>query len=66
MGEPERDSEADRKTIFAAVVAAQDDGFSVEMARSLIARRFGVNELAVKAVEREGLDKHGHRSDGPG
>jgi hypothetical protein len=49
--------EPDRKAVFAAVVAAQDDGFSVEMARSLIARRFGVSELVVKAVEREGLDK---------
>ena len=58
MNEQATAHETDRKAIFAAVVAAQDDGFSVEMARSLVARRFGVNELAVKAVEREGLDKH--------
>ena len=57
MGESESVPETDRQGIFAAVVAAQDDGFSVEMARSLIARRFGVTEIAVKAIEREGLGK---------
>jgi DNA-binding phage protein len=50
------DSESDRRAVFAAVVAAQDDGFPVEKARSLVARRFGLSELAVKAIEREGLD----------
>ena len=58
MGEPESVPEADRQAIFAAVVAAQDDGFTVEMARSLVARRFAVSEHGVKVIEREGLDKH--------
>jgi hypothetical protein len=56
MGESENGSESAHKAIFAAVVAAQDDGFSVEKARSLVARRFGVTEADVKAIEREGLD----------
>jgi hypothetical protein len=57
MGDSESDPESDRRAVFAAVVAAQDDGFSVEKARSLIARRFALSEVAVKAIEREGLDK---------
>ncbi|HVK10956.1 MAG TPA: hypothetical protein VM597_19455 [Gemmataceae bacterium] len=57
MSGTESDPDADRKAVFAAVVMAQDDGFSVEKARSLVARRFGMTESDVKAIEREGLNK---------
>jgi DNA-binding phage protein len=56
VADPESDPASGRMAVFAAVVAVQDDGFSVEKARSLVARRFGLSEIAVKAIEREGLD----------
>jgi hypothetical protein len=52
---PLRPNEGERKAIFAAVVGSQDDGFSVEMARSLVAHRFKVSEAEVGAAEDEGI-----------
>ena len=45
-----------RREMFAAVVAAQDEGLSVWDSRELIARRFGVDVEVVRGVEAEGLD----------
>jgi hypothetical protein len=45
-----------RKEIFAAVVAAQDEGEPVQTSRALVANRFGVSEENVRTIEREGLD----------
>lgn len=46
-----------RRTIFAALVAAQDEGHSVPASRELVAARFGVSVEQVQAIEREGLDR---------
>ncbi|AMV26938.1 hypothetical protein VT84_21230 [Gemmata sp. SH-PL17] len=46
-----------RRELFAAVVAAQDEGLSVWDSRELIARRFGVDVEVVRAVENEGLNR---------
>jgi hypothetical protein len=54
---PEGPDQAERMAIFAAVVGAQDDGFAVEMARSLVAHRFKVSEAVVTAAEEEGIAK---------
>jgi hypothetical protein len=45
-----------RRELFAALVAAQDEGLSVRDSRATIARRFGVDEETVAEVEEEGLD----------
>ncbi len=45
-----------RREVFAAVVAAQDEGLSVWDSREVVARRFGVDVETVRAVENEGLD----------
>jgi hypothetical protein len=44
-----------RRVIFAALVAAQDDGLGVAAARDLVASRYGVSVEQVKAIEAEGL-----------
>ncbi|VTR95506.1 unnamed protein product [Gemmata massiliana] len=46
-----------RRELFAAVVAAQDEGLSVWDSRELIARRFGVDVEVVREVENEGLNR---------
>jgi hypothetical protein len=45
-----------RREIFAALVAAQDDGMPVARSRTEVAARFGVTREAVAAIEREGMD----------
>jgi hypothetical protein len=40
--------------MFAAIVAAQNEGLSVWDSRELVARRFGVD--VERAIEHEGLD----------
>jgi hypothetical protein len=49
-------TEQRRREIFAALVAAQDEGLSVRDSRATIARRFRVNVETVVEVEDEGLD----------
>jgi hypothetical protein len=45
-----------RKRIFLALVAAQDEGASVEKSRKIIADRFAVSEDQVRRIEEEGLE----------
>ena len=45
-----------RREIFAALVAAQDEGLAVALSRADVAARFGVTPAAVAAIEREGMD----------
>jgi len=45
-----------RKEAFAALVDAQDHDMSVPQARKLIAERFGITEVQVWHIEREGID----------
>jgi hypothetical protein len=46
-----------RRSIFAAVVAAQDRGLSVAESRKLVCDEMGVTHEQVKAAETEGLRK---------
>jgi hypothetical protein len=47
-----------RKEIFQALVEAQDiHEFTVAQSRSLIARRFGVTERQLRAIEDEGQER---------
>jgi hypothetical protein len=50
-------TEAQRRAVFAALVAAQDGGMGVRPSREAVAARFGVDAEAVAEVEEEGLDK---------
>jgi hypothetical protein len=50
-------SEQRRRELFAALVAAQDEGLSVRDSREQIARQFGVDAETVAEVEEEGLDR---------
>jgi hypothetical protein len=43
--------------VFAALVAAQDQGASVRVSRHLMARRFEIPVEEVERIEREGLDQ---------
>jgi hypothetical protein len=45
-----------RKEIFAALVEAQDQEMPVAESRREIARRFGISDEVLRAIEREGLD----------
>jgi hypothetical protein len=45
-----------RRIIFAALVAAQDEGLAVAASRDQVADRYGVSPEQVRAIEREGLD----------
>jgi hypothetical protein len=49
--------EGERRKLFAALVAAQDEGLSVRDSRAQMARRFEVAEEVVAEVEDEGLEK---------
>jgi hypothetical protein len=51
-------SEPQRKEIFLALVDAQDHDMPVAQSRKAIAERFGVSESQLRAIEREGLDRH--------
>ena len=48
--------ESRRKEVFLALVTAQDQEMSVERSRRETARQFGINEVEVMRIEREGLD----------
>jgi hypothetical protein len=48
--------EPERRKLFVALVAAQDEGLSVRESREQMARRFGVSEEVVVGVEEEGLE----------
>ena len=45
-----------RKEIFSALVEAQDQEMPVAESRREIARRFGISDELLRAIEREGLD----------
>ena len=45
-----------RKEIFSALVEAQDQEMPVAESRREIARRFGISDEVLRAIEREGLD----------
>jgi hypothetical protein len=47
--------EPERRKLFVALVAAQDEGLSVRDSRAQMARRFEVAEKVVVEVEDEGL-----------
>jgi hypothetical protein len=44
-----------RKDVFAALVAAQDEGKPVRTSRTLVAGKFGLTVAEVEAIEKEGL-----------
>jgi hypothetical protein len=48
--------EALRKEIFLALVETQDKEVGVARSRRLVAERFSVTEVLVRAIEEEGLD----------
>jgi hypothetical protein len=45
-----------RRAVFAAVIAAQDEGLSVWDSREVIARRYAIDVAAVREIEDEGLN----------
>jgi hypothetical protein len=50
-------SEDRRREVFAALVAAQDNGAGVAQSRAEVAARFGVTAEAVARIEQEGMDQ---------
>ena len=58
QNEIEQSPEMRRKEIFLALVTAQDQSMSVERSRKEIAQRFGITEVEVVRIEREGLDNN--------
>jgi len=46
-----------RKEIFRVLVEAQDQAMSVAQSRRQVAEQFGVTEVQVREIEREGLDQ---------
>jgi hypothetical protein len=46
----------ERKAVFLALVQEQDKGGDPAKARRAVARRFGLREADVRAIEEEGLD----------
>jgi hypothetical protein len=49
-------TEDQRREIFAALVAAQDNGAAVAQSRADVAAQFGVTPEGVARIEREGMD----------
>jgi crotonobetainyl-CoA:carnitine CoA-transferase CaiB-like acyl-CoA transferase len=49
-------SEESRKEVFAALVAAQDRGVTVESSRWEVAARYGLTSTQVAQIEQEGVD----------
>ena len=43
------------RAAFLALVTAQDEGNTVKTSRELVARRFGLREEHVRAIEQEGM-----------
>jgi hypothetical protein len=50
-------SESQRREIFLALVDAQDHEMTVAQSRKAVAERFGISEIQVRRIEREGLDE---------
>jgi hypothetical protein len=46
-----------RKTVFLALVEAQDNGMEVVQSRKLVIERFRVTDAQLREIEREGLDR---------
>jgi hypothetical protein len=46
-----------RKTVFLALVEAQDHGMDVVQSRKLMVERFNVTDAQLREIEREGLDR---------
>ena len=44
-----------RRELFAALVAAQDEGLNVASSRERVAAQFGATARQVESIEREGL-----------
>ena len=57
LAAPKLQSEESRKEVFAALVEAQDKGFSVNDSRRVVAGYFSLTIKDVERVEREGLEK---------
>lgn len=55
-GEEKAISLEQRMEVFHALVEAQDTQMPVAQSRKATAERFGVSELEVRKIEREGLD----------
>jgi hypothetical protein len=53
---PQTAPEDRRRDVFRALVEAQDAGRTVPDSRQDIARRFGLSEPEVRAIEREGIE----------
>ena len=49
-------TEERRREVFAALVAAQDAGLSVNDSREQVAREQGLSAEQVREIEREGID----------
>lgn len=49
-------SEENRKEVFAALVAAQDRGVTVEASRWEVAARYGLTAAQVARIEEEGME----------
>jgi hypothetical protein len=49
-------SEAERRSVFKALVDAQDRRVLVGRSRALVAERFSIPEYLVLAIEEEGID----------
>ena len=47
--------ESRRKEVFLALVDAQDREMSVAESRKLVGERFGITEIQVREIEREGM-----------
>jgi hypothetical protein len=47
-----------RREIFLALVDAQDHEMTVPQSRQEVASRFGLSEVQVRKIEREGLDNN--------
>ena len=45
-----------RKKIFLALVDAQDHAMTVAQSRQFVTDRFGISELQLRQIEREGMD----------
>ena len=48
---------AERKQVFASLVAAQDAGESVAQSVQHMAQQFEINEATVRQIEQEGIDR---------
>jgi hypothetical protein len=49
-------TDTQRQLIFAALVAAQDEGANVPDSRAVVAKKHGLTVELVRSIEREGLE----------